>query len=234
VPQANEFHLWKTDPAARHIKEYEIQSQPERTSVGFDSLYLFHLAACRTTVQSNRRHIRVCVAYVFEVMNVYVCAHFVSCSCFVIHLIKKSEIIILGSSSKEWERSLTADCSVRSLIKSGTEQSMAMHVYAVCVMWCCYSEACPGSGTWNLLLLNEVLLLWRDSPTRAKAASRKGHTQRHTIVGRTPPPTPDEGSARHTRLGLTTYTKLTRYRHSCPRRHSNPHFQQAIGRRSSP
>jgi hypothetical protein len=70
---------------------------------------------------------------------------------------------------------------------------------------------------------------------RATARRRPGpprywvhHTQWHITVGRTPL---DERSARRRDLYLTTHTTLTRDRHPCPRRDSNPRSQQAIGRR---
>jgi hypothetical protein len=57
----------------------------------------------------------------------------------------------------------------------------------------------------------------------------RDHTHfRHTTLGRTPL---DEWSARRRNLYLTT---LTRDRHPCPRRDSNPRSQQASGRRPTP
>ena len=53
-------------------------------------------------------------------------------------------------------------------------------------------------------------------------------TLRHTTVGRTPL---DEWSARRRDLYITT---LTRDKHPCPRRNSNPQSQEAIGRRPTP
>jgi len=57
------------------------------------------------------------------------------------------------------------------------------------------------------------------------------HTQRRTMVGMTPL---DEWSACRRDLYLTTQTILTRNRHQCPRRDSNPWSQQASGRRTTP
>jgi hypothetical protein len=74
---------------------------------------------------------------------------------------------------------------------------------------------------------------WRNSPTRARAASCSrflDHTQLHTKGGRTPL---DEGSA-HRRDIYLEHTTLTRHRYPCPQRDSKPQFQQGSGRTPSP
>jgi len=71
---------------------------------------------------------------------------------------------------------------------------------------------------------------WRVSPQSAMASSLTTfllHTQRRTTVGRTPL---DEWSSRRIDLYLTTYTKLTTDKRSCPRWDSNPLSQQASAR----
>ena len=57
------------------------------------------------------------------------------------------------------------------------------------------------------------------------------HTQRRTIVSRTPLA---EWSALRRDLYLNTHTKLTREKHPFPRRDSNPQSQQTSGLRPTP
>jgi hypothetical protein len=74
---------------------------------------------------------------------------------------------------------------------------------------------------------------WRDSPQWARASSFTTflyHTQRRTTVGRTPL---DEWSARRRHLYLTTHNIHNR-QSFMPRWDSNPQFQQASGRRTTP
>ena len=74
--------------------------------------------------------------------------------------------------------------------------------------------------------------LWRCDPTRVMASSFLrflDHTQRRTIVGRTPM---DEWSAPRRDLYLTTHN--THNKHPCPRWDSNPRSQQVSGRRPTP
>ena len=97
------------------------------------------------------------------------------------------------------------------------------------------ARRCTGTRRTNYSDSNQVyqlgafrlLSFWRNSPTRARAASCStfvDHTL-HTTVGRTPL---DEGSARPSTWHHTT---LTRNKHPCPQRDSNPQSQQASGRR---
>jgi hypothetical protein len=58
----------------------------------------------------------------------------------------------------------------------------------------------------------------------------RDHTNWHSTVGRIPL---DEWSVRRRDLYLTNAT-LTTDKHPCPRRYSNPQFQQASGCRPTP
>jgi hypothetical protein len=72
--------------------------------------------------------------------------------------------------------------------------------------------------------------LWQNSRTRARTAlplRLVNHTQWHTTFGRTPL---DEWSAHRRDLYSTTHNTQQETRHPCPRRDSNPQFQQAVGR----
>jgi len=75
--------------------------------------------------------------------------------------------------------------------------------------------------------------LWRCDPTRVMASlflMFLDHTQRRTIVGRTPL---DEWSARRRDICLTTHNNHNR-QISMPQWDSNPRSQQASGRRPTP
>jgi len=75
--------------------------------------------------------------------------------------------------------------------------------------------------------------LCRCGPTQLMASSLLrllDHTQRRTTVCRTPVSTDQPDAEPCT----WRYTTLTRDRHSCRRRDSNPQFQQASGRRPAP
>ena len=80
-------------------------------------------------------------------------------------------------------------------------------------------------------LIKHTFFLWHNSPTPVRAASFLGclrHIKWNITVSRT---SLDEWSARRRDLYLTT---LTRDRHPCLRRDSNPRSQQAIDRTFSP
>jgi hypothetical protein len=81
-------------------------------------------------------------------------------------------------------------------------------------------------------LLASFFSQWLDSPSWPWPPHCRGFaiTLRHITLGRT---ALDEWSARR-RTSTWQHTTLTRDRHPCPRRDSNPQSQQAKGRRPTP
>ena len=69
---------------------------------------------------------------------------------------------------------------------------------------------------YTYIYIHTYMHIWRNSPTRARAASVSrflDHTKWHTTVDRTPP---DGGSARRRNLCLTAYNTYNRHTSMIP------------------